>query len=502
MRKEKSVKNFITSIVPYVIILFLGFFRVNFFIKYLGEEIYALNTLFYQIFIYLSLAEAGAGTYIIQMYYKHFATNDKQQIINIYHSAKELLKRIALIIFVIGTFSSFFLKLFTNNNLSLLYMQLVFILFLFKNAVDYLMMAPKSVIEADQKVYKVNFRFYSMKIFEYLVDILCLYLGFNYAILLLGEIATRFLTYFVTNKKIYKEYPWLKNKSTNKVSLKGIGNVFWHRISEAIHYNTDIIITSSFLSPLLVTIYSSYNYITKYLTDVIDMVAGSISPSFGNSLYKDEKENMLKIFEEVNVAFLFMAGFLSTMVFVLGNSFVGNVWLGKKYVIDNLSFIFLVINFFIVIARKPLNIYRNSKGLFKETKIIALLEAVVNLVLSLLLVSNFGIAGILIATAISMISTTLWYLPFYIYKKDLDMPVYKYYFRFGYVVLIVIFVTILLYKFVNLFNISNLIIWIMIACLCGIISLIVYSFIFYLSFKEFKQLKNKFIEFVGRRKVK
>lgn len=502
MRKEKSIKNFITSIIPYVIILLLGFLRVNLFIKFLGEEIYALNTLFYQIFIYLSLAEAGAGTYIVQLYYKYFATDNKQQIINIYCSAKNILKKIAFTIFVIGLGVSFFLKIFTNNNLSLLYMQIVFTLFLLKNVVDYLMMAPKSVIEADQKVYKINFRFYLMKIFEYIIDILCLYLGFNYVILLLGEIVTRFLTYFVTNKRIYREYPWLKNKPTEKVELKGIGSVFWHRISEAIHYNTDIIITSSFLSPLLVTIYSSYNYITKYLTDIIDIMSSSISPSFGNSLYKDAKDNMLKIFEEINVVFLFIAAFLSTMVYVLGNSFVGSIWLGNKYIIDDLAFVFLIVNFFIVIARKPLNIYRNSKGLFKETKIIVLLEAIVNLILSLLLVSKYGISGILIATTVSMITTTLWYLPFYIYKKDLNIPVYKYYVRLGYVFLITILITIILYEVINMLNITNLILWIIAACACGIISLIIYFFIFYLSFREFRELKNKGFEFIRRRKVK
>ena len=35
------------------------------------------NSLFYQIFIYLSLAEAGAGAYILQLYYKYFANDAK-----------------------------------------------------------------------------------------------------------------------------------------------------------------------------------------------------------------------------------------------------------------------------------------------------------------------------------------------------------------------------------------------------------------------------------------
>ena len=492
MRKEKSIKNFITSIIPYVILLLLGFLRVSVFVKFLGDEKYALNTLFYQIFIYLSLAEAGAGTYIIQLYYKCFANDDKKEIVNIYNSAKSLLKKIALIILGIGVIISFFLKVFTNNNLSLFYMQFVFLLFLLKNAVDYLMMAPKSVIEADQKAYKTNLRFYSMKAFEYIVDIVLIYLGFDYIIILAVEILTRFLTYFITNKKIFREYPWLKDKPTKKVNLKGVSNLFWHRISEAIHYNTDIIITSSFLSPLLVTIYSSYNYLTKYLTDIIDMIGSAISPSFGNSIYKDEKSNMMKLFEEMNISFLFMASFLSSMVFVLGNLFVGKVWLGDKYLINNLAFIFLVINFFIVIARKPLNIFRNSKGLFKETKVIVLLEAIVNLVLSLLLVVKYGLVGILIATTISMLITTFWYMPYYIYKKVLNISCIKYFIKYFIVALFTIMISLILSKLATFININNILSWILLAIIYGIVLILILFIAFYIFSKDFRDVSNKF----------
>ena len=492
MRKEKSIKNFITSIIPYVILLLLGFLRVSVFVKYLGDEKYALNTLFYQIFIYLSLAEAGAGTYILQLYYKCFANGDKDEIVNIYNSAKSLLKKIALIILGIGVLVSFFLKVFTNNSLSLLYMQFVFLLFLLKNAVDYLMMAPKSVIEADQKAYIANIRFYSMRILEYIVDIVLIYLGFDYIIILVFEILTRFLTYFVTNKKIFKEYPWLKNKPTNKVSLKGVANLFWHRISEAIHYNTDIIITSSFLSPLLVTIYSSYNYLTKYLTDMIDMLSSAISPSFGNSLYKDEKSNMMMLFEEMNVSFLFMASFLSSMVFVLGNSFVSAVWLGEKYLLNNLAFIFLIINFFIVIARKPLNVFRNSKGLFKETKVIVLAEAIVNLILSLLLVSKYGLTGILIATTISMLLTTFWYMPYYIYNKVLETSCFKYFVRYILVLLLTVSISYLGSKLLVFINVTGILSWLLLAVISGISILLILFIVFYLFSKDFRDVVNKF----------
>lgn len=491
MRKEKSIKNFITSIIPYVILILLGFFRVNVFIKYLGDEKYALNSLFYQIFVYLSLAEAGAGAYIIQLYYKCFADKNKKEIINIFHSSKKLLKKVALIVFLIGVGASFLLKVLTNNSLSLIYMQLVFLLFLFKNIIDYLYTAPKCVIEADQKAYKINFKFYSMKVVEYLIDIILLYLGFDYVVVLIGEIICKFIAYEITNRKIYEEYPYLKNKPTKDVSLKGVTNMLWHRISEAIHYNTDIIITSSFLSPVMVAIYSSYNYITKYLTEFIDMIASAITPSLGNSIYSDKLDNTRKIFEELNILFLFLSSFLSIMVYVLSSPFVSKVWLSEKYVISDLALIFFVINFFIVISRKPFYIYRNGRGLFKETKIIVLVEAIINLILSFILVSKYGITGILIATTISMLVTTLWYMPYFIYSKYLKANSLIYFIKLLIVFILTVFISYIGNRLTIYFGVNNLLNWLLLAMIFGIIVLIILFVLFSVFSKDFRDVMKK-----------
>ena len=120
-RKENSIKNLLTSVVPYFVITLLGFTRVNAYINGLGEEVYALNQVFLQIFSYISIAEAGAGTLVTQLYYKALADKDKKQINIIFTSCKYVFRNISLIILFIGIVVSFFLKVLTNNNICLLY---------------------------------------------------------------------------------------------------------------------------------------------------------------------------------------------------------------------------------------------------------------------------------------------------------------------------------------------------------------------------------------------
>lgn len=230
MRRENSLKNILTNIIPYLILTVLGFLRLRVLLDRLGVEIYALNQLFIQIFAYISLAEAGIGTLITQLYYKYFANDDKEKINEIYTSSKKLLKLISIIMLIIGFIVSFALKILTKNSLSLLYMQLVFMLYLFRSVMEYLMFAPRFVLTADQKSYKINLSINIYKILEILIEIAILQVYQNYAIILISSIIIRFFAYYFANKVTFKEYPWLHTVN-HKIKISGMGNVIAHKLA-------------------------------------------------------------------------------------------------------------------------------------------------------------------------------------------------------------------------------------------------------------------------------
>lgn len=491
MRKKLSLKNFISSIIPYVIVLILGFVKVDVFLSSLGEDIYALNQLFFQLFAYISLAEGGATNYIIQLYYKHFVENNKEKIKEIYRSSVLFMRKIAMIVFIVGFGVSFFLKFLTNNNLSSFYMQIVFIIFIVRSCIEYLLMSPKLVMQADQKLYKINIIYYIFKILELMFEIVLLKIGVDYITTLISSTLLRTLSYVFINRKVFKQYPWLKEKSNkNMVKIKGINNMFVHRIAEAIHYNTDIILVSSFLKPLVVTIYSSYNYITKYLTDGVDIVGNSMSASVGNVIYKEDNESKVKILDELLILYLVFAVFFCSACFILINSFI-KLWIGSKYIIDSFSLILIIINLFIVIARKPLNIYFNSAGWYKETRLIVFLEAIVNLVFSLLLVKKFRLVGLLFGTLISMLLTTFWYIPKFVWKDKLGQKLSIFFARYLLCFSFSAILSFIGYNLINRININSYIYWIFIAIIISIIIGIIILIIFYLFSKSFRRLFNK-----------
>lgn len=499
VRKKSSLKNLLTSFFPYVIVLILGFVKVDVFLRSLGEEIYALNQLFFQLFAYISLAEAGASGYIVQLYYKHFVSGNREKIKEIYCGSKKFMQKVAIIVMSIGFVVSFFLRFLTNNHLSSFYMQIVFLLFILRSVIEYLLMSPKLVMQADQKLYKINIVYYILKILELIFEIGLLLIGMDYIVTILSSIILRTLSYLFVNYRVFKDYPWLKEKiNDTDIKIKGVNNMFVHRIAEAIHYNTDILLASSFLSPFIVTVYSSYNYITKYLTDGVDILGNSISASVGNVIYKEKNDDRIKILEELLSFYLFLAVFFCTVCFITIDSFIV-LWIGKRYIITFLGLIFLIVNLFIVIARKPLNIYYTSAGWYRETRLIVILEAIVNLVFSILLVNKFRVAGLLFATTISMLTTTFWFVPKLVIKDKLNHNLTLFYIRYFLAFILMTFMSFCGFYFVSHLKIRSYFLWFFVAALTSIVVLLIDVVVFYLFSDSFKRF---FLKIAGMLKLK
>ncbi len=505
MRKRNSINNFLTTFLPYVLIALLGFIKTKVFVSGLGDDTYALDQLFYQILAYISLAEGGVGLFIVQKYYKCFAENDKDQINDIFNSSKKVLKYIGLLMIVSGLVTSFFIGYLTNNSLTFSYMQIVFILFLLKNILDYFMFAPRFLLQGDQKLYKVNVWVNLIRILDLLLSIILVRLGVDYLLILIPGIIIKFILNIVINKIVYKEYPWLKDyKVLNIKMFKGIRHIFAQKVSGVVFYNTDIILISTFINPIGVVIYSAYNYISKSLIDVVVMFGNALSPSFGNVLFKENKQIQYETFEELNILFYFIGGFVSVLFLLLATPFV-NLWVGSKYLIPLSGLIYMTLILYFTISRRMILITKDSLGLFKETKAIILLEAIINLTLSLLflLVFKMGISGVLLATILSTLVTTFWHIPYHLFKNYFNKSFFSY-IKIYILTVIIISLIYCAFKLILTFPIENFYQWFICALLYSIIIFVVMFLIFYVIYNPFRNLMKKWYKFlkVNKRKRK
>ena len=489
MRKLSSFKNFITSTVPFIILIFIGFWKVNIWQNTLDQDIYALNQLFFQIFAYLSLAEAGVGALVQKEYYKLFITDDREKICIFYTLSRKMLRVACYIIIVVGSIVSFFIPMMAKgNNLTSAYMQKIFMLFLGKSLVDYFMFSPRFVLQADQKLYKINIQMNAYKILEGIMEVIFIMKGMKYEHVLILVFFLRILMNYHINKLVFKEYPWLKTvKDTKELKITGMRSVFIYKVVSVIYENVDILLVSSFVNPLSVIIYSNYKYITKYLTDLLYLIGNSITASLGNLLYTVRDENTYHTYEMISTMFYFIAAFLTVVLGFCMNSFI-SIWVGADKLFDPVSFVCVLFLFFHGIVRRPQYILKDIFALYKELQMISIIESVLNLILSFLFVHSYGIRGVLVATVISTLSTNFWYFPTYLYRKIFDKRPWLDFIKYLSVEGMVVLIIAISYKFIPHISTGGYIIWFVQSCIYSLSALIVLLVLFSVMFKSFRRL--------------
>jgi len=166
------------------------------------------------------------------------------------------------------------------------------------------------------------------------------------------------------------------------------------------------------------------------------------------------------------------------------NPFI-NIWLGQDYLLSNFVSILLAINLYIAGMQSVTNSFRTAYGLFWIAKYRPIVMIILNIIISIILVKPFGVAGVIIGTILSRLFTTAWLDPYIVYKNGFKESPINYYKKYIYYFIIFFLSCITLGKLTSYINISNIIIWILIA----ILTLIVYNLIIILLFRKKEEFK-------------
>lgn len=347
MRKMNSLKNLITSLIPFVVLIVVGFWKINVWQSLLSESVYAINQLFFQIFAYLSLVEAGIGALVLKEYYRLLPTGNREEISIYYTLSRRMLRRICWVILLLGAGISFFLPMLSKNTqLSDQYIRWVFMLFLVKNLVDYYMFSPRFVIQADQKIYKLNIVMNAYRIAEVLLEIVLILQGWLFEHVLLLTLVFRVLMNWHVNRIVLREYPWLKIvEDTQGYRLTGMEHILVYKVVSVIYENVDLLLVSAYINPLAVIVYSNYKYITKYVSDLLYVVGSALTSSVGNLLHTEERMRSYHTYETINTLFHFLATFFTVAIAFTINSFIA-IWVGSNKILDVVSLFCMMFLFF------------------------------------------------------------------------------------------------------------------------------------------------------------
>lgn len=500
MRTKKALLNYITELLPQLVIAIIGIFKVKLFLQVLGESTSGLYQVYTQFLTYMTIVDGGLTSALLCALYKPLNEKNKQKTNSILAAAFRIYSIIGIFIMTVGIILSFFIPNFIKGNVfSLEYIVLTFSIYVFSGIIGYFFVPYKTLFEADQKKYVVNIIFQSSLIVTGLSEIIMLMLGCNFTMILVMHSIINLITNIVLFIYGRREYAYVKlnNKKKDYSFSKELKHLLFHKIGAVIANNIDVVIISKVLGLTIVPIYSAYNYIVANLMNVLNKFSSALLALVGNFL-TTQKEKAKDLFLELNTMMFFVGTCLCVPLMYAINDFINIFYEGIIKTYSSLAILFSLLLFYIII-RIPFNMFGTAAGLFKETKICTVLESIINLTLSLILVNIIGLPGVLLATFIAYLVSDYFIRPHIIYKNIFNEKAIRYYFNNIKYIIILCIDAFIGYVIFNNLSINNLLYWFLIFA-CYFIINTIFVLIFYYLIKDIKFL-NRIKYIINKRKL-
>lgn len=432
-RQKNALLASASGVIEQVVAIVTVFVYRTIFLYVLSKEYLGIEGLFTNILQLFSMAELGIGSAILFRMYKPFAERDVDGISAYVHFYKSVYHGIAIIIAIAGACLFPFITSIVDINEvpSDVNIYVVYALFVLQSVSSYLFVYKQAVVQANQRGYIVSILNSVVTIMTTIAKTVVLLVTRKYELVLLGSIVITILINWIFSRWITSQYKELfKNKSRlskqEKTEIvKDTSGLLCHKIGYVVLTSTDNIVLTKMVSLAAVGIYTNYATITTAVTTLLSKVLGSFIPTIGNFIASYEKEAKEDLYNKLLFVNLWFTSFCSICLFVLLNPFI-EIWLDESYLLSRFTVIVLCAQFYIKGCQTISNAFINGAGLFARDRIRPLIESALNLVISIILAKEIGIAGVFIGTCISSLLTCFWREPYLLYKHVFQTKAYAF----------------------------------------------------------------------------
>lgn len=407
-------KNFVSAFVLQAVAILQGLIVPRLIITTFGSDVNGLVSSLTQFLSFISLLEGGLGAVVLAELYRPIEENDIEKVQCIVYACQKLFKRLAMVYVLYTALLAISYPLLIAKTFDFAYVcTLTFILSITILCQYLFAISNKLLLQACQKIYIVNFVSSLTIVLNLLITVLLIHVYPNIHIIKLCSGIVFLLqpivySSVVENKYIDKSYPkegfYFKNRWSG----------FAQNLAYFININTDIVVVTVFLGFASVSVYSIYMLAINALRQIISNAAISYQSALGKYYVIDDKEHLINQFYKFEIAFLGLSVVAYCTCLHLINPFVSIYTSGvtdANYYQPVFAFIMTIANM-VYCIREPYRVMVLAAGKFKETNSGAVLEAVINLVITLSLVFRFGLVGVAIGTFIAITYRLFYFIEY------------------------------------------------------------------------------------------
>lgn len=265
-------------------------------------------------------------------------------------------------------------------------------------------------------------------------------------------------------------------------AIKQRWDVFYHQMATFVMNNTGMVILTLFSNLISVSIYSVYNLISNGIHKLVYNVTNGLEGAFGSMIAKDEKQVLKNNF--ITVEYLLFSVctvvYSITMIMILPfvTLYTANVT-DANYIQPLFAFLLVIAQFFLCI-RQPYQLLTQAAGHYKQTRKIAIIEPIINIVVSVAGVICFGLVGVIAGMLTAIMFRTVSYV-WYVSRNFIPGTFARCLKRCA-ISAVQFFLIIVIYHALPLREANNYFVWCLNSAVCGVIAIIIlvsFSLVFY-----------------------
>lgn len=389
-----------------IITLIIGLIIPRMFILNYGSEVNGLQSSIAYIYTYIALLESGIGTATIQALFGALGRANKCEINAILSATNLQYKKIAKVYFLCMLVFAVTYPLTISTTIDSLTISCVIILSGVSSLISFWTYGKfVLLLQADGCSYVVSFVGLLHYILKNVIKIVLIMLEVSFVYVYVGSAVVSLGVFVIYRVYQRKRYSWVDySVKPNMEAISQSKNVMIHQITNILCNSTDVLILTYFVRNLkLVSIYNVYIMIFDAVKSLIMNVFSSVNFIMGQTYNKDidlyrkyhhiyEVLNILVSFALYSVAYVMITPFLE--VYTKGITDI-------SYIDKYLPLLFVTTKL-LVSAREPAAQLINYAGHFKRTQNRAIIEAVINVIVSIAASCFWGIYGVLLGTVIAL----------------------------------------------------------------------------------------------------
>ncbi|RSK33698.1 lipopolysaccharide biosynthesis protein [Bhargavaea beijingensis] len=402
---KKVAKNIGASFLNQMVNIITNFILPPLIIGTYGSQVNGLVTTIKQLMSYIRLVGAGISIATNHSLYKPLADKDYHRTSGMLNAANSMFNKAGTLFTVLALITSFIYPTFIKGTLDYTLVVILIIVMSIEGASEFFVVGKyKSLLYADQKSYITSLVQTFGIVLSFIFTYILILQQANIVLVLLAASLLYVVRIVFLTTYVRRNYSYLNPKTPPIMSaVEKRNDAFIHQLTGLAILSSQAIVLSIFVGLEAASLYAVYNVVFSGLYSICSQVVSSVAPFLGRTKALDNNIKLRKQFNLVEFSYNLVMSYIYSVCTIMIIPFI-TIYVGNadiNYIDYGVASLFLLFSFFNTI-RLPAQYMISVAGHFKETKIKAVIEASISIVLQVVLVNFYGIYGVLIGTAIAI----------------------------------------------------------------------------------------------------